>query len=425
MSGERGPGPGERRYTVAALLDEVGRIFQRHWPAIWVEGEVTQMTVAASGHAYFTLRDTEHQLPVVMFRGDWSQATYRPGVGDRVLLRGRLGIFAGQGRYQLYANAVLPAGDGAWARELAARRARLERDGLLDPRRKRPLPKFPAVIGLATSPTGAALQDFLRVSRERYPAARILLAPCTVQGAEAPASVARAIDLLVEDGRAELIVVTRGGGSKSDLLAFQDEGLARIIATCSVPIVSAVGHEIDTSLTDLAADAIAPTPSAAALLVLPDGAACAMRVDDQTAALTAAMGRIVAARRRELGGFSARLRHPGERLVAAGRRRVELVERATRALQRQIALSRARSLAAGERLELASARARDARRHRLERARGRLEALSPLGVLERGYAIVTSARGVVDDPSAVQVGDTVHIRVRRGALTAVVTPGDG
>ncbi len=409
----------DRKYTVETLLLEVDRVLLRHWPMVAVEGEVQQIQSPASGHAYLVLREKDAQLPVVVWKNDWKASTYKPGVGERVIARGRFGLYAGQGRYQLYANVIRPAGEGALARELAARRDRMERDGLLDPRRKRPLPRFPAVVGLATSASGAALQDFLRVSRERWPAAKILVAACQVQGPEAPSSVIRALELLCEDGRADVIVVTRGGGSKSDLMAFNDELLARWVATCPIPIVSAVGHEIDDSLTDLAADAMAPTPSAAAILVLPDGRALTQRVDERLAALERAGERVLVRKRRELVRLRERLRDPHERLVLARKRREDLVARATSAIARTLA---------GDRLRYERTRSRlrpscvgvASRTRSVEAAEGRLRALSPLAVLARGYAIVSGPHGVVEDPAAVNPGDRLAIRVRAGVIAARV-----
>lgn len=387
-----------RRYGVQALTQEIDRLLARAFPVVLVEGEVGQLQTPASGHAYFVLREGEACLGSVMWRSDWSRATWRPRVGDRVLCRGRLGVYGAQGKYQLYVNVMRPAGEGDLQRELEERKARLAADGLLDPRRKRPLPRWPRTVGVATSLTGAALQDFLRVSRERCPSARILVAGCTVQGAEAPSSVIRALELLYHDGRPEVIVVTRGGGSKADLMAFNDEQLARWMAESPVPVVSAVGHEIDTTLADLVADVVAPTPTAAAVAVLPDSRALAQRVDDGALALQGAMARRLARQRRDLAQLRARLRHPGERLRDADRRREELEARLRQAVARRVR----------------------ERRHELLTAERALGALSPYAVLDRGYAIVTGPGGVVTEPGAVSAGDGLDVRVRGGRFGARV-----
>jgi exodeoxyribonuclease VII large subunit len=308
-----------------------------------------------------------------------------------------LGVFAQRGQYQLYCNVVEPVGEGAMAKELAARKLRLEKDGLLDPRRKRPLPKFPAVVGVATSLSGAAIRDFLKVSGERYPAARILIANCTVQGENAAPSVVRALDLLIEDRRSDVIVVTRGGGSKEDLMAFQDEQLARFIAMSPIPVVSAVGHEIDTTIADLVADGVAPTPSAAALMVLPDGNALIQRVDETANALTRSMTRRLKDQGERIRALQARLRHPGDRLKLLDKRCADLQDRLHRAMTRRIEQQRSRS----------------------ESVQGRLHSLSPLAVLDRGYAIVNHSAGIVTDPAKVTTGDALLVRVAKGTFGAV------
>ncbi|MCB9687117.1 MAG: exodeoxyribonuclease VII large subunit [Alphaproteobacteria bacterium] len=387
-----------QRLTVAGLALQIDRLLNRSFPAVAVEGELAQVQVPSSGHAYLLLREGQSTLQCVVWRNDWAQRRHDPKVGDRVVCHGRVGAYAQQGRWQLYANRVEPVGQGELERRRQQVLARLEADGLLDPRRRRPLPKYPRVVGVATSPKGAALQDFLRVSRERWPAARILVAPCTVQGEEAASSVIRALELLYDDGRAEVVVVTRGGGSKLDLLPFDDEQLARWIATGPMPVVSAVGHEIDTTIADRVADAVAATPSAAAAKVFPEGPALAQRVDEAELALDAAWARVMDLRRRRVEELRSRLRHPARVLRERATRRAELRERLDRAATGQ--LSR--------------------RRTRLEALQQRLEALSPFRVLERGYAVVEAPSGVVRDPAEVHAGDAVTVRVARGTFTATV-----
>jgi exodeoxyribonuclease VII large subunit len=387
-----------KRLTVAGLAAEIDRLLNRAYPQLAVEGEISQIQVPASGHAYLVLRERDAVLQVVVWRAEWAAIERPPATGDKVVCTGRVGGYPTQGRYQLYATRVEPAGQGELQKKLEAIRLRLEADGLLDPRRRRPLPRFPAVVGLATSPTGAALQDFLRVSRERWPAARILVAPCQVQGVDAAGSVVRALELLFEDGRADVVVVARGGGSKLDLLPFQDEQLARWIATGPVPVVTAVGHEIDTTIADLAADASAPTPSAAAVRVLPDGPAFAQRVDEAALAIGAAMRRLLARRRSRLADLSSRVLHPARALARLSARRADLEARLHAAVRRRMVVERRRAQGAND----------------------RLSALSPLGVLERGYAIVTGPRGLVRRRDDVAPGDPLAVRVAQGSIDAVV-----
>lgn len=384
------------RFTVTALTAQVDRLLNRAFTRIEVEGELAQLQQPASGHAYLTLKDGDATLQAVIWRSEWQQHHPRPAVGERVVATGRLGAYALQGRYQLYATRVALAGRGELQRRLDEIRGRLRADGLLDPRRRRPLPRFPAVVGLATSLDGAALQDFLRVSRDRWPAARILVAPCAVQGADAAASVVRALALLYEDGRADVVVVTRGGGNRVDLLAYQDEQLARWIATSPVPIVSAVGHEIDSPLTDEVADAVAPTPSAAAMLVLPDGPALRQRIDEAALALDQGIGRVIRGRRSRVRELEARLRHPARDLALRRVRLDELRARLAAAIDRRIGAARSR----------------------LDGSRTELRALSPYAVLDRGYALVTGPRGLVRSPGEVAVGDALEVRVAGGTFPA-------
>lgn len=382
--------------TVTALAVQLDRLTARAFPRIAVEGELSQLSTPMSGHAYLTLRDREAVLPCVVWKSDWARLKRHPRVGDRVVARGRLGIYQTQGRYQLYAHTIEAAGAGEHERKLQAIRARLEREGLTDPRRKRPLPRFPAIIGLATSPTGAALQDFLAVSAKRWPAARILLAGCKVQGPEAAGSVVIALETLFEDARADVIVVTRGGGSKDDLLPFQDEQLARFIAASPIPVVSAVGHEIDETMADLVADAVAPTPSAAAELVLPDRFTYSQRIDEATARLAGRWQRLVGQHRRRVEELRRRLVHPVRTVEAGRRRHAELVERLDGAMQRRLT------------------RARD----RLRADRGRLTALSPTAVLTRGYAIAHGPDGVIRSVDDAPPGTPIEIQVSDGRLKA-------
>jgi exodeoxyribonuclease VII large subunit len=386
-------------FTVSALTQQIARLLDRAFPTVSVEGELAQLQVPASGHAYLVLQDGECMLQCVIWRNEWRQHASPPKVGERVVAHGKIGTYAQHGRYQLYATRVERTGDGERARRLAKIRARLQADGLLDPRRRRPLPRFPRVIGLATSMAGAALHDFLRVSRERFPAARVLVSPCTVQGPEAVPSLIRALELLYEDGRADVVVVTRGGGSKLDLGAFDDEQLARWIATGPMPVVSAVGHEVDAPLSDEVADASAPTPTAAAVLVLPDRLALAQRVDEAELALRSALDRRVRQGRERLAELTRRLRHPARVLREARDRRDALVSRLERAVHRRLERARAR----------------------VEGVDRQLAAYSPYGVLGRGYAIVRAGERIVRDPAEVSVGDRLSVRLARGELAALVT----
>jgi exodeoxyribonuclease VII large subunit len=414
-----------RQYSVQALMDEIGRGISERYPRVMVEAEVAQLTVAASGHAYILLREPGTQraaatLSAVCWKSSWRGLSSRPKPGDRVVVRGKLSVYAQRGSVQLSVIDIQPAGAGALAKQIAERIARLTADGLLDPSRKKPLPKVPKIIGLVASPTSAAVQDFLRVSRERFPATRILLSPAVTQGAEAPSSVVRALDLLQEDGRSEIVVVTRGGGSKEDLMAFQDEQLARFVAAFPIPVVSAVGHQIDTTLIDLVADVAVPTPTAAAVEVLPDGAAMSRSVDEVDALLHAAIGRRVVTERSRLAALRARLRHPGQRLMDVRKRRDELVGRLQAVMARRLTDERADVDRQWTRIEQLGGMVVKQAAGRLAAQSAALQAMSPLAVLSRGYSVVTTDSGVLSDVGDVGVGDTVTVRLARGRLQATV-----
>lgn len=434
--------------SVRQLLEAVDTAIQRRWPTpVQVEGELAQVSVASSGHAYLTLREASPQpgrgvaqFSAVCWRSTWDRLRHRPSEGQRVVVRGKLGLWVGRGNVQLTVLDIAPAGEGALAKEIAARRARLEEEGLLDPRRKRALPAVPAFVGVATSLQGAALQDFLKVSGRRWPAARILVAGCVVQGEMAPASVAQAVELLLDDGRAEVVVVTRGGGSREDLLAFQDEHLARFLAHCPVPVVSAVGHQVDETLADLVADVAVATPTEAAVHVLPDAQARAQQVDELQGRLTRATLDAVDRRARAVQALQQRLRHPAERLSALRRREEELRTRLVAAMRRALGAARQRVDGAPVRLgqvlsralpqagrrvdqaqtdlERAMARLLEARRQRVASARAQLHALGPQRVLARGYAVVTGPGGVLHGPKEAPAGTALTIRLAQGSLAA-------
>lgn len=393
-----------RTLTVTAFNAELQSLLESRYGRIMVEGEVSSITVAGSGHAYLTLRDRgprgrDASLSVTAWSSTWRNLDYKPQQGDRVVVLGKVTLYSQRGSVQLNAFTITPAGEGKLAAELARIEAQLEADGLFDTRRKRPLPPFPEFIGVATSLTGAALQDFLKVSRNRFPATKILVAGCLVQGEQAPADVMMAIDLLVEDGRSEIIVVTRGGGAKKDLLAFYDEQLVRHLAACPVPTVAAIGHEVDTSFCCRVADVIASTPSAAAMMALPDGAGLTSWVDETTTALQRAITADLTRRREAINGLKARLRHPAAQ-VADLKRQVTFLD---------------------GRLERAITTAISTRTLTLDGLHGRLNALSPLNVLDRGYAIVNGEMGVIHTVEDVSSKQALTVRVKDGIFDVTVT----
>jgi len=382
--------------TVSELAEALKGVLVHHFGQVAVEGEVTRFTAARSGHWYFSLTDGDATVSAAMFRGDNRRQDWRPREGDAVVVLGRLDYYAPSGRLSLLARRMLPAGAGERQRALEALKARLAEEGLFGADRKQPVPLLPRTIGVATSPTGAALQDVLQVLERRFPGLAVLLAPCRVQGAGAEHEIAEALALLEEDGRADVIIVGRGGGSAEDLWAFNLEPVVRAVAACSIPVISAVGHETDTCLSDLAADLRAPTPSAAAELAVPELAALVGRVEELGERLTESLRRAQARRWDRLGAL--RLVHPGERLERVRQRHGELAIR----------------------LERAWETGRTDRRARLEGLAGRLEALSPLAVLGRGYAFARHDGRIVRQATGLAAGDRLVLSFAEGSVEADV-----
>ena len=419
---------------------------------VWVEGEVSNLRVGAAGHAFFTLKDEEAMLPVAMWRSTLERLRFRVQDGQTLRVAGRVGIFAKQGRFQMYADRAEPAGLGARALELEQRKARLAEQGLFAAERKRKLPRWPRIVGLVTSAHGAALHDILRVAERRCPT-RFILAAAVVQGEEAPRSLLRALSRLQTWPGVDVIIIGRGGGSTEDLWAFNVERLAHAVAACPVPIVSAVGHEVDVTICDLVADVRASTPSQAAEIVVPDRAAAMVRLASFASRLEHATFRLgvvtkaraTAARRalaqaeRALGLQHPRLRITRDRrrlatahakLFATGRTigredraRLEMyVERLRAAVGDLVPERRARLRLLTERLLARGHRLAEQPRLRLARLAAGLNALSPLSVLERGYAVVTMSDGrVIVDAREVDDEAQIHVRLRRGTLAAVVS----
>lgn len=373
---------------------------------LWVEGEISGAKLYASGHLYFSLKDEESAVSAVMFRGQAMRLEFHPEDGMKVLMHGRVSAYVPRGQYQFIADRMIPAGAGELAVAFEQLKSRLAAEGLFDPARKRPLPPHPTRIGVVTSPSGAAIHDIIRVSRGRCPSTEILLFPSLVQGPEAAAYLRGGIqyfNAVREDPEqaVDLIIIGRGGGSAEDLWAFNDEGLARAIAASEIPVISAVGHEVDFTICDFVADLRAATPSAAAELALPDKADLGRRVNTLATRLSNA----------ETGRLRAYRTHIG-RLAAA--RVLTSPEGAYR--------HRREGLAGLEhRLMLASGRRIERGRQSLSRLVAHLGALNPLGVLGRGYALVQDGEGhVISSADALHEGDTVTLRLSGGRATACI-----
>jgi exodeoxyribonuclease VII large subunit len=386
------------KFSVGELVGEINDLLRSEFTDIHVEGEVSGFKPAASGHWYFSLKDPEGDAVIscAMFRGDNSRVKKAPREGEKVLVFGSVDVYAPRGTFSLKVRRLELTGAGELARRLEELRQRLADEGLFDPAKKRPLPAYPRVIGVATSPTGAALQDILRVLGQRWPGLPVVLAGCKVQGEGAAEEVAAAVRRLNDDGRADVILVGRGGGSAEDLFCFNEEVVVRAIAGSRIPTVSCVGHEIDVTLSDFAADWRAATPSHAAERVVPVRAEVAAWVDERAERLRAAMERRVRVLRDRLARV--RLQHPRQRIERGRQRADELDERLRAAVARGLQRRRDRAVAAG--------------RH--------LDALSPLRVLDRGYALVQREGEAVTDAAALRVGDVLDARFAKGRATLVV-----
>jgi exodeoxyribonuclease VII large subunit len=439
---------GERRvFTVSELTVRLKTALEEAFPAVWVEGEISNLRTPGSGHAYFTLKDQGAQLSAVLFRGRGRRMRFDLEDGMQVLAFGGLDVYAARGQYQLVVEMMEPKGLGALQLAFEQLKRKLEAEGLFDEGRKRPLPAFPRVIGVVTSPTGAAIRDILNIIGRRFGDLRILIAPVRVQGDEAPGEIIQALANLQEVPDLDVVIVGRGGGSIEDLWAFNDEGVARAIAACRVPVISAVGHETDFTIADFVADQRAPTPSAAAELVVREKLAVIGTLADLYARLKQALTAQVAASRERVLFLSRRrvLTDPARALRDLHRRLDELQGRlrlGLRSSQRQVrhrvalatgALRSRNPLAriAGGVALLAQLRGRliasaahslKASRSRFAESVGRLESLSPLGVLARGYSLTRLPSGaVVRSAGQVAVGDPLEILLYQGALGARVT----
>lgn len=391
-------------YTVSQLTGYIRRLFEDDAELcdVWVEGEVSNFGRPASGHCYFTLKDAGAQIPCVMWRNVANAQSYLPVDGDMVLAHGKVSVYEQGGRYQLYVDEIRPAGLGNLYLEFERLKARLEAEGLFAPERKRPLPRFPRRIGIVTSPTTAALRDILNILRRRYPLAEVLLSPTPVQGDDAPPQIVAALEALNARGDVDVIIIARGGGSLEELWAFNDERVARAVAASRVPVICGVGHETDFSLADFSADVRAPTPSAAAELVAPDRAELRAQVAGLRMALGAALQAAIEARRWRLAEQVRALKHlsPQAQLAQARQRVDDLLARAGSAVRHSLTL----------------------RRERLGGLAGRLAGVSPLGTLERGYAIVRrrDTGAVVQSVAQVAPGDALGVRVTDGEFEVAV-----
>ncbi|MDH2200236.1 exodeoxyribonuclease VII large subunit [Pseudomonas indoloxydans] len=425
--------------SVSQLNNRARLLLEDVFAGIWVEGEISNLARPASGHIYFTLKDSQAQVRCALFRQNAARVRQALRDGLAVKVRGKVSLFEGRGDYQLILDAVEPAGDGALRLAFEALKEKLGAEGLFSTERKIALPAHPKRIGIVTSPTGAVIRDIISVFRRRAPQVELNLIPTAVQGREATAQIVRALQRADAQGY-DALILARGGGSLEDLWCFNEEVVARAVAACVTPIVSAVGHETDVSIADFVADVRAPTPSAAAELLAPDSSELVQRLHNLQRRLALHMQGRLARERLRLEGASRRLRHPGERLRQQAQRLDDLDMRLRRAFNQQLANQRERLARLDARLaaqhpgrSLALLRQRlDGLATRLPRAMhsqlrsqrqqlgalaAQLQIVSPLATLGRGYSILLDERGqAVRSAAQTQPGQRLKARLGEGEL---------
>lgn len=442
--------PPARNVLTPSQVNNLARsLLEDSFPQIWLEGELGNLSRPTSGHLYFTLKDAGAQIRCALFKSHGMRLAFRPEAGQMVLVRGRISLYEARGDYQLIADQMEPAGDGALRRAMELLKLKLAAEGLFDSASKRPLPRFPRRVALLTSPSGAAVRDVLQVLARRFPLTCVEVIAVPVQGEGAAARIVAALERVYAAARHDLIVLTRGGGSLEDLWAFNDEALVRALARAPVPTVSAIGHEVDISLTDLVADVRAATPSVAAELIVPDQRALERELSHRRQTLARFWQRRQREQVQRLDQAWLRLsaQQPQRQLQRAAVRAEQAMNRlaslvdAALAMRRQKAnglrrvlhgLQPARQVERlAQALPLLAARQRNALRSRINHERQRcnglaraLAAVSPLATLERGYAIVQRAQdgAIVRSADQVQTGEVVLARLADGRLTLGVLP---
>ncbi|AVP95982.1 exodeoxyribonuclease VII large subunit [Ahniella affigens] len=423
-------------------------MFEQTMPMLWIEGEISNLRATSSPHWYFSVKDATAELRCVMFRHRNQLLRFKPVNGDQVLIRGKVTLYEARGDLQLLIEHMEPQGIGALMRKLEVMKQKLALEGLFDASRKRPLPRFPKRLAVITSAQGAAWHDVRTVLARRYPLLEVDLLPSLVQGAEAPASVLRALRY-ANAGDYDLVLITRGGGSIEDLFAFNDEGLVRAIAASRLPVLAAIGHEIDLTLAELAADLRAATPSAAAELLAPDCQDLTQRLDELAQRMSESLQRQVRQQHLQLQVALTALRaqHP-ERLLHQWQQRLQALTEAMQASMAAAQSARGRNVdRLGQRLQAASPEPRvqrysatlqrlhdslqtqmegvvGANQHRLGMLGAKLHALSPLATLDRGYALTWQGAAIVTDPTTLQPGDALRVQWARGDAQVAVQSVD-
>lgn len=430
--------------SVSELNGQARRLLEMNFHNIRVEGELSGLARPGSGHWYFTLKDSKAQIRCAMFRNKNQLLKFIPSEGMQLVVRGRVSLYEGRGDYQLIVEHMDDAGVGALQKAFEKLKHKLAEEGLFDSQRKRPLPSHPRHIGVVTSATGAAIQDILAVLKRRFPAIPVTIIPSAVQGKEATQQLVRGIQQAEDSGLFDVLVVARGGGSLEDLWPFNEEAVARAIAHCSIPVVSAVGHEIDFTIADFVADFRAPTPSAAAETLSPDRDELLSRLQLLQRKMTALTHHRLQLSQQQLQGVRSRLRHPGERLRENYQRLDDLDIRLQAALRlklervnNQLALQqdRLKHYSPAHKLQALKTRnshleqqlqqliktALEHRKQELKHLSGQLNAVSPLATLSRGYSIIQKEGQVIHASNELAIGDEVTARLGEGSATLEVS----
>ncbi len=387
--------------SVSQITGHIQHTLEADFSSVWVKGELSNLTRHSSGHWYFSLKDRSAQLGAVMFRRQNGSVRFEISHGMEITVHGRISVYPPQGRYQLIVDQMLPAGQGDLHLAFEALKKKLATEGLFDPARKRPLPAYPQRIGIITSPTGAAIRDMLNILSRRFPLAEVLLIPVRVQGEGAASEITQAIEDFNQRADCQVLIVGRGGGSLEDLWAFNEEQVARAIAASTIPIVSGVGHETDTTISDFTADHRAPTPSAAAELVVPDSHELMSRLINMGHTLHKTISHRVDRNRQRLEALqnSYALKRPVLMIEQSLQRLDQLQDRSFRSSAEKINLMLSK----------------------LTGLEQQVQALNPLAILERGYAVVSQENGqIIQSVKQVNRGDAVRIRLKDGDVQTTI-----
>jgi len=431
--------PVKEVYAVSRLVREARGVLEGSFPLIWVEGEISNLAMPASGHIYFTLKDEAAQVRCAMFRNRNRNVRFKPENGMQILLRVRVTLYEGRGEFQLVVEHMEEAGSGALQRAYDALKHRLGDAGLFDQAHKKKLPAIPRCIGIVSSPTGAAVHDMLTVLNRRFPAANVILYPVAVQGADSAGQIREAILLAEQRQECDVLIIGRGGGSLEDLWSFNDEQLAHVIFNCDIPIISAVGHEVDFTIADFVADVRAPTPSVAAELAVPDASEWSNKLTNLSRRLNLLMQHYLQNEQRNIKQLQQRLPHPSTQISQQMQRLDRLEQQLQRAWSQIIRLKRQKLDYWAVRLKHPQANI-DLQQSKLKQIKQQLHsvmqsllqkhktqlsqqmrmlsAVSPLSTLERGYSIATVAKTgqVLRNSADAELGQQINVRLQQGQL---------